>query len=184
MRKEKTRFELSDFNLIYNYDFFLNLFQRIEHEDGTVEVIPAEREVQYYVTEGAYGAFNNTIWDFQKPTPVAFKEIPADAPQQLTTFFGPTCDSLDVVAKRIQFPDMEIGDWIYFNNMGTFLSFCHHLFIHVPELKFPFLYFFVLFPYLLSVGAYTLTAASNFNGFESPHVYYKIFTTTNPVEST
>jgi len=119
---------------------------KIEHEDGTVEVMPAEREVQYYVTEGAYGAFNNTVWDFQKPTPVPFKEIAPDAPKQLTTFFGPTCDSLDVVAKRIQFPDMEIGDWIYFNNMG----------------------------------AYTLTAASNFNGFESPHVYYKIYTSTNP----
>jgi len=94
------------------------------------------------VTEGAYGAFNNTIWDFQKVVPIPFKEIDGDVPRQLTTFFGPTCDSLDVVAKRIQFPDMNIGDWVYFNDMG----------------------------------AYTLTAASNFNGFESPSVYYKIFT--------
>jgi len=115
---------------------------KVENEDGTVDFLPAEREVQYYVTEGAYGSFNNTIWDFQKVSPVPFKEIPADAANQLTTFFGPTCDSLDVVAKRIQFPDMDIGDWIYFKDMG----------------------------------AYTLAAASNFNGFESPSVYYKIFT--------
>jgi len=115
---------------------------KVEHEDGTVDLITAEREVQYYVTEGAYGSFNNTIWDFQKVSPIPFKEIKEDAPLQLTTFFGPTCDSLDVVAKRIQFPDMNIGDWIYFKDMG----------------------------------AYTLAAASNFNGFESPSVYYKIFT--------
>lgn len=114
---------------------------KVENEDGTVDLIPAEKEVQYYVTEGAYGAFNNTIWDFQKPTPVPFKEIETDAPTQLTTFFGPTCDSLDVVAKRIQFPNMEIGDWIHFSDMG----------------------------------AYTLAASSNFNGFDSPYVYYKIF---------
>jgi len=115
---------------------------KIEKEDGTYELVPAEREVQYYVTEGAYGSFNNTVWDFQKPVPLHFKEIAEDSPKQLTTFFGPTCDSLDVIAKRIQYPDMEIGDWIYFNDMG----------------------------------AYTLAAASNFNGFESPSVYYKIFT--------
>jgi len=115
---------------------------KIENEDGTVDFVSAEKEVQYYVTEGAYGAFNNTIWDFQKVTPVPFKQISPDVPLQNTTFFGPTCDSLDVVAKRIQFPDMDIGDWVYFNDMG----------------------------------AYTLTAASNFNGFESPSVYYKIFT--------
>jgi len=115
---------------------------KVENEDGTVDFISPEKEVQYYVTEGAYGAFNNTIWDFQKVVPIPFKEIDGDVPRQLTTFFGPTCDSLDVVAKRIQFPDMNIGDWVYFNDMG----------------------------------AYTLTAASNFNGFESPSVYYKIFT--------
>jgi len=114
---------------------------KVENEDGSISFIDAEREVQYYVTEGAYGSFNNTIWDFQKVTPIPFKQIPEDNQLQLTTFFGPTCDSLDVVAKRIQFPDMDIGDWIYFNDMG----------------------------------AYTLTAASNFNGFESPSVYYKIF---------
>jgi len=115
---------------------------KIDKEDGSRDEIPAEREVQYYVTEGAYGSFNNTVWDFQKPAPLHFKEVASDGPQQLTTFFGPTCDSLDVIAKRIRFPEMNIGDWIYFNDMG----------------------------------AYTLAAASNFNGFESPSVYYKIFT--------
>jgi len=43
---------------------------RIEKDGVLVDMIPAEREVQYYVTEGAYGSFNNTIWDFQKPIPI------------------------------------------------------------------------------------------------------------------
>jgi len=115
---------------------------KVEKEGVMVDMLPAEREVQYYVTEGAYGSFNNTIWDFQKPVPIPFKDLPENAPMQLTTIFGPTCDSLDVVAKRIEFPDMDIGDWIYFNDMG----------------------------------AYTLAAASQFNGFEGPSVYYRLFT--------
>jgi len=114
---------------------------KIENQDGSTTLVPAELETQYYVTEGAYGSFNNTVWDFQKPTPRLFREIPPNAPTQLTTIFGPTCDSLDVVAKRLQLPELILGEWIYFSDMG----------------------------------AYTLTAASNFNGFESPRVYYKFF---------
>jgi ornithine decarboxylase len=48
-----------------------------------------------------------------------------------TTVFGPTCDSIDVVARSVLLPKMEIGDWLYFQNMG----------------------------------AYTMAAASSFNGF-------------------
>lgn len=74
---------------------------------------------------------------------------------------------------------LEIGSisiiWVIFFlfvNFTFITSSCHILWISI-----------LIFPYLLLLGAYTLTAASNFNGFESPHVYYKIFTTTNPVES-
>jgi len=94
------------------------------------------------VTQGAYGCFNNTVWDFQKPQPIPFRQIPEGTSMQTTTIFGPTCDSLDVIVKKFPFPPMELGEWIYFQNMG----------------------------------AYTLAAASNFNGFDFPHVYYKFFT--------
>jgi len=94
--------------------------QAVTNEDGSISFLPAPKEIQYYVTDGAYGSFNNVIWDFAKPTPVPFKEIEENAPKYITTFFGPTCDSLDVICKKIPFPSMNPGDWVYFHNMGAY----------------------------------------------------------------
>mmetsp|Transcript_51231 Transcript_51231/g.123668 ORF Transcript_51231/g.123668 Transcript_51231/m.123668 type:complete len:127 (+) Transcript_51231:1928-2308(+) len=55
-----------------------------------------------------------------------------------TTVFGPTCDSIDVVARSVLLPKLKIGDWLYFQNMG----------------------------------AYTMAAASSFNGFEPSEKVY------------
>jgi len=115
--------------------------QAVTGEDGTLSFIPAPKEIQYYVTDGAYGSFNNVIWDHAAPKPIPFKKIADDEPNHLTTFFGPTCDSLDVICKKIPFPSMEPGDWVYFHNMG----------------------------------AYTVAAGSQFNGFDKPTVHYKMY---------
>jgi len=98
------------------------------------------KEVQYYVTDGVYGNFNNIIYDHAKPVCMPLKEPPLNATLANSTFFGPTCDSIDVVAKCIPFPSLEIGDWVYFPNMG----------------------------------AYTVAAGSNFNGFERLKLYYEV----------
>jgi ornithine decarboxylase len=49
-----------------------------------------------------------------------FKEPPLNAVLNNSTFFGPTCDSIDVVAKCVPFPSLTIGDWVYFPNMGAY----------------------------------------------------------------
>ena len=35
-----------------------------------------------------------------------------------STMFGPTCDSMDVIVRDIDFPELNVGDWCYFYNMG------------------------------------------------------------------
>ena len=52
--------------------------------------------------------------------------------------WGPTCDSMDCISRSAQLPELAIGDWLYFEEMG----------------------------------AYTLSAASRFNGFDLAKVYY------------
>jgi len=39
-----------------------------------------------------------------------------------STVFGPTCDSIDVVARSVLLPKMSMGDWLYFQNMGAYTS--------------------------------------------------------------
>jgi len=78
------------------------------------------KETQYYVTDGVYGNFNNIIYDHAHPVCKPLKEPPLDAVMSNSTFFGPTCDSLDVLVKCVPFPNLKIGDWVYFPNMGAY----------------------------------------------------------------
>jgi len=39
-----------------------------------------------------------------------------------STVFGPTCDSIDLICKDVELPDLEIGDIVYFFNMGAYTS--------------------------------------------------------------
>lgn len=55
-----------------------------------------------------------------------------------STIFGPTCDSIDVIARSVLLPKLSVGDWMYFQNMG----------------------------------AYTMAAASSFNGFSPSSIFY------------
>eukprot|EP01125_Pyxidicula_operculata_P005073 TRINITY_DN185_c0_g1_i2.p1 TRINITY_DN185_c0_g1~~TRINITY_DN185_c0_g1_i2.p1 ORF type:complete len:406 (+),score=53.31 TRINITY_DN185_c0_g1_i2:242-1459(+) len=78
------------------------------------------KEVQYYVPDGVYGSFNNIIYDHAHPVCKPLKEPPLDTVLYNTTIFGPTCDSIDVLAKNVHFPPLEIGDWVYFPSMGAY----------------------------------------------------------------
>jgi len=97
----------------------------------------SEPEFLYYVTDGVYGSFNCLIFDHAQPKP-EFLNKPADDNLYTSTIFGPTCDSIDCIAKNIMLPKLEVGDWIYFDHMG----------------------------------AYTISASTEFNGFKRPFLWY------------
>lgn len=121
--------------------------ERVHQEEGQ----HPETYVDYYISDGVYGSFNNMFFDYYKPNPVPMKngEAPTNwsspisgspPTQHHSTLFGPTCDSIDVVCKDVDLPELEIGDHVYFFNMG----------------------------------AYTSAAASSFNGFVPPKSYFII----------
>lgn len=119
----------------------------------------------YYINDGVYGAFNNLMFDHAHVRPRVLRaskakitsiteeggfrklktaESGSSSDDGLgrdlfaSTVFGPTCDSIDVVARSVLLPKLDVGDWMYFQNMG----------------------------------AYTMAAASNFNGFAPSEKFY------------
>jgi ornithine decarboxylase len=105
----------------------------------------------YYINDGVYGSFNSLIFDHaivSYPTFIVkdqnkgyssvsnVDEFKSELHE--SSIWGPTCDSMDCLTKSIKLPDLSIGDWLIFDNMG----------------------------------AYTLVAASRFNGMNLPKVYY------------
>lgn len=93
--------------------------------------------ILYYINDGIYQSFNCIMFDHAKPIPQVLNH---DSTQQLhkSTIFGPTCDALDCIVHNISLPLLDVGQFIYFRNMG----------------------------------AYTISASSNFNGFELPKCIY------------
>ncbi|PRP79963.1 hypothetical protein PROFUN_05939 [Planoprotostelium fungivorum] len=92
----------------------------------------------YYVNDGVYQSFNCIYFDHYSPRPRLLRGGEEEELHR-STLFGPTCDSIDCVAKDIYLPELNVGDWLYFTNMG----------------------------------AYTVAAASSFNGFDScPTTFY------------
>jgi len=82
------------------------------------------REFLYYINDGVYGSFNCIIFDHAIVTPLVVKE-PMMATGEIestytSTLFGPTCDSMDTIAKRISLPELQVGDWLYFDNFGAY----------------------------------------------------------------
>jgi ornithine decarboxylase len=100
----------------------------------------------YYINEGIYASFNSLMFDHQHayPKPLAkngrffFDGGMNNETEFNCSVWGPTCDSLDCLAKNCLLPQLDVGDWLYFEEMG----------------------------------AYTICAASEFNGFQKSKILY------------
>jgi ornithine decarboxylase len=73
----------------------------------------------YYIDEGLYGSFNCVVFDHQVPKPIRLNESSNDKVYE-SNIFGPTCDSLDLVLKDYLIPEMSVGEWLMFENMGAY----------------------------------------------------------------
>lgn len=36
------------------------------------------------------------------------------------SIWGPTCDGLDRIVEQCDLPDLQVGDWLVFENMGAY----------------------------------------------------------------
>ncbi|XP_064364534.1 ornithine decarboxylase isoform X2 [Dromaius novaehollandiae] len=97
-----------------------------------------DKTLMYYVNDGVYGSFNCILYDHAHVKPVLQKRPKPDDSCYSCSIWGPTCDGLDRIVERFNMPELQVGDWILFENMG----------------------------------AYTVAAASTFNGFQRPTIYY------------
>jgi len=85
-------------------------------------------ELHYYISDGIYGAFNAIIYDGWLPKAIPFRVKKDGSPEMIkdtcrmpATFFGPTCDSLDMVFNRISnCPELEVGDYLLFPSGGAY----------------------------------------------------------------
>ena len=77
-----------------------------------------ENKHWYYLDDGVYGDLSGLIFDHAK---YQFSALRAGR-KQLSTLAGPTCDSLDIIARGEDLPELEIGDLVCAHNIGAYSS--------------------------------------------------------------
>ena len=75
-----------------------------------------ENKHWYYLDDGVYGALSGILFDHAK---YQFKVL-RNGPTRLSTLAGPTCDSLDIIARGEEMPELDIGDVVYVENIGAY----------------------------------------------------------------
>jgi len=105
-----------------------------------------DKSFMYYVNDGVYGSFNCLLFDhavvhpelFIKEGAIIHRKSMKEVPLFSSSIWGPTCDSMDCISNYSLLPELNVGDWLLFENMG----------------------------------AYTVAAASTFNGFSKSPIHY------------
>lgn len=74
--------------------------------------------MMYYLNDGVYASFNCILYDHQLPKPKLIGQ--QSGKQYDSTLWGPTCDALDQLIETIRLPELQIDDWVVFENMGAY----------------------------------------------------------------
>ena len=80
-----------------------------------------EETIIYYLNDGVYGSFNCIYFDHKTPLILPFNER-NEKKMYKSKIFGPTCDSIDLIANEIMLPELVIGEWVYVENFGAYTT--------------------------------------------------------------
>lgn len=81
-------------------------------------------EFMYFINDGVYGSFNCMLYDHQE---VQWNILPHGIPintnsDHISSIWGPTCDGLDCISAKTTMPQLQVGQWLYFDKMGAYTA--------------------------------------------------------------
>ncbi|MDT5325362.1 MAG: ornithine decarboxylase [Mycobacterium sp.] len=80
--------------------------------------------VWHYLDDGLYGAYSNILTEDVHPPILALDELRGEPPKdhRPVTLAGPTCDSIDVIARDYPMPALRVGDIVVSPMMGAYTT--------------------------------------------------------------
>ncbi|TKC49458.1 hypothetical protein EI555_008410 [Monodon monoceros] len=89
-----------------------------------------EPTFMYYMNDGVYGSFASKLCEDLNTIPEVHKKYKEDEPLFTSSLWGPSCDELDQIVENCLLPELNVGDWLIFDNMGAD-SFTNHLLLMI-----------------------------------------------------
>ncbi|XP_054946982.1 antizyme inhibitor 1 isoform X3 [Physeter macrocephalus] len=78
-----------------------------------------EPTFMYYMNDGVYGSFASKLSEDLNTIPEVHKKYKEDEPLFTSSLWGPSCDELDQIVENCLLPELNVGDWLIFDNMGA-----------------------------------------------------------------
>uniref|UniRef100_A0A8D0T7T3 Antizyme inhibitor 1 n=1 Tax=Sus scrofa TaxID=9823 RepID=A0A8D0T7T3_PIG len=78
-----------------------------------------EPAFMYYLNDGVYGSFASKLSEDLNTIPEVHKKYKEDEPLFTSSLWGPSCDELDQIMENCLLPELNVGDWLIFDNMGA-----------------------------------------------------------------
>jgi ornithine decarboxylase len=85
----------------------------------------------YYLDDGVYHTYSGVIFDHLQYHLKSFR----NGPTQICSVFGPTCDALDTISLAEQLPDLDLGEFVYAENIGAYSAASSTFFNGFPPAK-------------------------------------------------
>nr|XP_046271758.1 ornithine decarboxylase-like [Scatophagus argus] len=89
-----------------------------EHSDGE----DGDTMMMYYLNDGVYGSLSGPIKDpaHAEIEPYPHRAVESSEQRYRSIMWGPTCDIIDKVTDNYWIPELQVGDWLLFDNMGAY----------------------------------------------------------------
>ncbi|KAL6438463.1 hypothetical protein ACFW04_004514 [Cataglyphis niger] len=90
----------------------------------------------YYMNCGVYNSFLDELLGLQARIPELLFNLMSDE-KFLSNLWGPTADSHDLILKNVLLPELYIGDWLVWKEMGAYTLALSNTFngFPIPDVK-------------------------------------------------
>ena len=106
---------------------------------NTIQEQNGGKAVMYYLNDGVFGSFLDAVFTkkIYKPIPLLKNNFHLSLRQVCPTIlWGPTCDSYDCIRNDFEMHEMNVGEWLLFEDMGSYsLPYAEYGFNGMPAPK-------------------------------------------------
>uniref|UniRef100_A0A8B9RX00 Antizyme inhibitor 2 n=1 Tax=Accipiter nisus TaxID=211598 RepID=A0A8B9RX00_9AVES len=92
----------------------------VEQPGSDEEESGSKKSLVYHLSDGIYSAFSCLLFDTPCPRPQLHKRPCPDHPSHSSSLRGPPEDAEDHIADGLELPELQVGDWLIFEDMGAY----------------------------------------------------------------
>ncbi|KAM6314035.1 antizyme inhibitor 2 isoform 1-T4 [Podargus strigoides] len=91
-----------------------------EQPSSDEEESGSKKSLVYHLSDGIYSAFSCLLFDGPCPKPLLHKRPCPDHPSHSSSLRGPPGGTEDRIADGLELPQLQVGDWLIFKDMGAY----------------------------------------------------------------